>query len=154
LPSTQQYVIVVSANNAYTVPQTIDLVPAQPGVASFADGHLLAQHSDFTLVDSEHPAKPGEFLVMYLTGMGPTNPSVPTGAAAPVSEPLARVTMQPTVTVDGQSASVAYAGLTPGSVGLYQINFQVPENANSGDLNVVVTLARVMSNTTQLSVSP
>jgi uncharacterized protein (TIGR03437 family) len=86
--------------------------------------------------------------------MGPTNPSVPTGAAAPVSEPLARVTMQPTVTVDGQSASVAYAGLTPGSVGLYQINFQVPENANSGDLNVVVTLARVMSNTTQLSVSP
>jgi len=154
LPSTQQYVIVVSANNAYTVPQTVDLVPAQPGVASFADGHLLAQHSDFTLVDSGHPAKPGEFLVMYLTGMGPTNPSVPTGAAAPVSEPLARVTMQPTVTVDGQSASVAYAGLTPGSVGLYQINFQVPENANSGDLNVVVTLAGVMSNTTQLSVSP
>lgn len=154
LPAMQQYVIVVSANNAYTVPQTIDLVPAQPGVASFADGHLLAQHSDFTLVDSGHPAKPGEFLVMYLTGMGPTNPSVPTGAAAPVSEPLARVTMQPTVAVDGQSASVAYAGLTPGSVGLYQINFQVPENANSGDLNVVVTQAGVMSNTTQLSVSP
>jgi uncharacterized protein (TIGR03437 family) len=153
LPATQQYVIVVSANNAYTVPQTIDLVPAQPGVASFADGHLIAQHSDFTLVDSGHPAKPGEFLIMYLTAMGPTNPSVPTGAAAPVSEPLARVTLQPTVTVDGQSASLAYAGLTPGSVGLYQINFQVPQNANSGDLNVVVAQGGVMSNTTQLSVS-
>jgi uncharacterized protein (TIGR03437 family) len=153
LPSTQQYVIVVSANNAYTVPQMIDVVPAQPGVASLAGGQLLAQHSDFTLVDSGHPAKPGEFLVIYLTGMGPTNPNVPSGAAAPSSEPLARVTLQPTVTVDGQSAIVAYAGLTPGAVGLYQINFQVPQNTNSGDLNVVVTQGGVISNTTQLSVS-
>jgi uncharacterized protein (TIGR03437 family) len=153
LPPTQQYVIVVSANNTYTVPQTIDLVPAQPGVASLPDGTLIAQHSDFTLVDSAHPAKPGELLVMYLTAMGATKSSVPSGAAAPSVEPLARVTLQPTVTVDNRSASIAYAGLTPGSVGLYQINFQIPQNANSGELNVVVTQGGVASNTTKLTVS-
>jgi uncharacterized protein (TIGR03437 family) len=153
LAATQQYVIVVSANNSYTVPQTINLVQAQPGVAALADGTLIAQHSDFTLVDAGHPAKPGEYLVMYLTAMGPTNPSVPSGTAAPSVEPLARVTLQPTVTVDGQSAYIAYAGLTPGAVGLYQINFQVPPDANPGDLNVVVAQGGIMSNTTQLTVS-
>jgi uncharacterized protein (TIGR03437 family) len=153
LPPTQQYVIVVSANNAYTVPQTIDLVPAQPGVASLPDDTLIAQHSDFTLVDSAHPAKPGEFLVMYLTAMGATKSSVASGAAAPSVEPLARVTLQPTVTVDNQSASIPYAGLTPGSIGLYQIDFQVPQNANSGELNVVVTQGGVASNTSKLRVS-
>jgi uncharacterized protein (TIGR03437 family) len=78
---------------------------------------------------------------------------VPSGAAAPSVEPLARVTLQPTVTVDNRSASIAYAGLTPGSVGLYQINFQIPQNANSGELNVVVTQGGVASNTTKLTVS-
>jgi uncharacterized protein (TIGR03437 family) len=153
LAATQQYVVVVSANNTYTMPQTINLVPVQPGVAAFADSTLIAQHSDFTLVDSGHPAKPGEYLVMYLTAMGPTNPSVPSGTAAPSVEPLARVTVQPIVTVDGQSAIIAYAGLTPGSVGLYQVNFQVPPNANSGILNVVVSQLGITSNTSTLLVS-
>jgi len=152
LTPNQQYPILVSANNAFTLPDTIDIVPLKPEVASFADGHIIAQHSDFSLVDATHPAKPGEFLVMYLLGMGPTSPSVATGAAAP-AQPLAQVVNAPKVTVSGQTANVVFAGLTPGLSGLYQINFQVPAGTSLGDVDVVVSQNGVLANTTKLPVS-
>ena len=89
---------------------------------------------------------------MYLVGMGPTNPSVPSGAATPNS-PLSPVVNQPTVTVASQPSTVAFAGLTPGFVGLYQINFQVPTGASSGQLEVDVTQNGVAANPTLLPVS-
>ncbi|HTR34348.1 MAG TPA: hypothetical protein VMH80_00500, partial [Bryobacteraceae bacterium] len=98
-------------------------------------------------------AKPGEVIIIYLLGMGPTNPPVASGAAAPSSEPLARVTAQPTVTVDGRKAGVAFAGLTPGYSGLYQIDFTVPSGANSGDLDLIVSQNGIASNTTKLPVA-
>jgi uncharacterized protein (TIGR03437 family) len=92
-------------------------------------------------------------IIMYLAGLGATNPSVPSGMAAPSTPPLAEVTLPVTVTVDGQNAVVDYAGLTPGSVGLYQIDFQVPPNAQAGNLNVVVSQNGLVSNTSTLPVS-
>jgi uncharacterized protein (TIGR03437 family) len=86
---------------------------------------------------------------MYLAGMGATNPGVSSGAASP----QASVTVPPTVTVDGQMASFIYAGLTPGLAGLYQINFQVPAGARSGNLTTIVTQNGVASNVTTLPVS-
>ena len=151
LAPNQQYAAIVSANGAITVPDQIDVVPAVPGVVAFGDGTIIAQHGlDFSLVDAAHPAKPGEFLIMYLAGMGATNPSVASGAVSP----LAPTTVQPTVTVDGQAVTaMPYAGLTPGLVGLYQINFQVPANARSGDLTVLVTQNGITANATKLRVS-
>jgi uncharacterized protein (TIGR03437 family) len=155
LATNQQYAVVVSSNNALTLPDTIDVVAGQPGVDAFPDGHVVAQHNaNYSLVSSSNPAKPGEYLIIYLVGMGPTNPSVPTGAPAPgPPNPLATATLQPTVTVGGQQASVAFAGLTPGAVGLYQITFQVPTGAASGDQNLVVAQGTVTANTTKLTVS-
>ncbi|HTC89345.1 MAG TPA: putative Ig domain-containing protein [Bryobacteraceae bacterium] len=162
-PATQQVPIVLSVNNALTLPVMLSIVPATPGVLSSDDGptppdvqngaHIIAQHSaDFSLVSSANPAKAGEYLVMYLVGMGPTNPSVPSGAATPNS-PLSPVVNQPTVTVASQPATVAFAGLTPAFVGLYQINFQVPTGASSGELEVDVTQNGVAANQTLLPVS-
>jgi uncharacterized protein (TIGR03437 family) len=137
------------------LPDQLDLVPLQPAVDSFADGRLIAQHADATatLVDATHPAIPGEVLVMYLLGMGPTNPVIASGAPAPSTEPLARVTTQPEVTVDGQPADVLFAGLTPTFSGLYQVNFIVPANVQSGAVSVVVSQTGVLANTTKLPVS-
>jgi uncharacterized protein (TIGR03437 family) len=150
LVPTQQYAILVSSNGALTLPDQIDVVPAVPGVANFGDGRIIAQHGvDYVLVDASHPAKPGEFLIIYLVGMGATNPRVASGDPSPA----ANVTVQPKVTVDGQMAAVAYAGLSPGAAGLYQINFQVPANARSGDLPVIVTQNGVAANTNTLPVS-
>jgi len=90
--------------------------------------------------------------VMYLVGLGATDPSVASGTSSP-SSTLAKVTDTPTVTVDALPASVAFAGLTPGFVGLYQINFQVPAGAHSGEVEVDVTQNGVAANPTLLPIS-
>jgi uncharacterized protein (TIGR03437 family) len=153
LDATQQYPIVVSVNGAVTLPDTLNIVPATPGVAALPNGGIIAQHADYSAVSATSPAQPGEVIIIYLAGLGATNPSVPSGMAAPSTPPLAQVTLPVTVTVDGQNAVVDFAGLTPGSVGLYQIDFQVPTNAQTGNLNVVVSQNGLVSNTTTLPVS-
>jgi len=163
LSANQQIPILLSVNNALTLPVMLDVVPATPGVLSANDGptppsvqngaHIIAQHAaDYSLVSSSHPAKPGEYLVMYLVGMGATDPAVASGTQTPAS-PLAKVTNQPTVTVGSQAATVAFAGLTPGFVGLYQINFQVPASVASGVVEVDVTQNGVAANPTLLPVA-
>jgi uncharacterized protein (TIGR03437 family) len=163
VPATQQVPIILSVNNALTLPLILNIVPAAPGVLSSDDGpkppsvqngaHIIAQHSaDFSLVTSSSPAKPGEVLIMYLVGLGATNPSVASGAATPAS-PLHPTTAPVTVKVGSQTATVGFAGLSPFFVGLYQINFQVPVGATSGELEVDVTQNGVAANPTLLPVS-
>ena len=163
LSANQQIPILLSVNSALTLPVMFDVVPATPGVLSANDGptppsvqngaHIIAQHGvDFSLVSSSNPAKPGEYLVIYSVGMGATDPAVVSGTQTPAS-PLAKVTNQPAVTVGSQPASIAFAGLTPGFVGLYQINFQVPASVASGVVGVDVTQNGVAANPTLLPVS-
>ena len=89
---------------------------------------------------------------MYLVGMGATETERGLWHETPAS-PLAKVTNQPTVTVASQPASVAFAGLTPGFVGLYQIDFQVPASVASGVVEVDVTQNGVAANPTLLPIS-
>ncbi len=153
LAPNRQYAAVVSANNALTLPDIITLVAVQPGMAAFADGGIIAQHgTDFSLVDANRPAKPGEALIIYLVGMGATSPAVASAQLAPNAEPLARATTQPTMTVDGQPATIFFAGLTPQGIGLYQINFAVPTAARTGSLDVVVTQGETTANIAKLPV--
>ncbi|MCS6952343.1 MAG: hypothetical protein NZM33_05730 [Bryobacteraceae bacterium] len=85
------------------------------------------------------PAREGDALVIYAIGMGRTSPPASTGAAAP-SAPLAWVAPQPKVVFGGDTPFATqvttdpfFAGLTPGFVGLYQINVFVPPGAPKGD---------------------
>ena len=85
------------------------------------------------------PAKPGEILTIYGTSFGPTNPSVapgtlPPGAASTTNNPVVTVG---TVTLN--SSDVLYAGVSPGSAGLYQLNIKVPALAD-GDYPVTLSL--------------
>jgi uncharacterized protein (TIGR03437 family) len=126
----------------------------QPGVAVFLDGRLIVQHGDFVLVDESNPARRGEMLIMYLVGLGATNPAVASGAPSPAA-PLAVPLEGATVTVDGQPANIVFSGLTPFGVGLFQINFEVPANARlNTPLDVVVTQGGVTANVTKLTVVP
>jgi uncharacterized protein (TIGR03437 family) len=153
LPANQQYPILVTVNGAVTLPDQLDMVTLQPGVDASTTGTIVAQHgADFSLVTAASPAKPGETIVIYLLGMGATNPPVASGQPAP-SNPLAMVTAQPTITVGGQSAHVDFAGLTPGFAGLYQVDFAVPTTASAGNLPVVISQNGVVTNSTTLPVS-
>jgi len=140
LTAGQPYQLIVSANGALTTPQTIQLGAVTPGVAAYPSGYALAQHNaDGSLITDASPAKPGEYVIIYLLGMGPTTVPVASGAVSPTS-PLAYTSDTPTVTLNGETVSnVPFSGLTPTVVGLYQIDFQVPADAANGDLTLVVT---------------
>ena len=141
----RQYPILVNSGVAFTLPDTITITQVSPGLLNFA------QHADFSLIAPDSPAKAGESIHLYLVGMGATSPAVVSGAAAPGS-PFATASVQPVVTIGGSAAAVSFAGLTPGSVGLYQIDVEVPAAAMPGDARVTVTQNGSASNTVTIPV--
>jgi uncharacterized protein (TIGR03437 family) len=154
LTPNQQYPVIAILNGALSVPVMTDIAPIQLGVAADSNGLAIAQHGvGSAYVTEASPAAQGEVVVIYLSGMGTTNPAVKSGAAAPSKPPYAEVTVPPTVTLNGQAASVQFAGLAPGFVGLYQVNFQVPSNAGTGDLTLIVSQNGVSSNPARLPVT-
>jgi len=92
-------------------------------------------------------------LIIYLVGLGSTTVNVPSGVPAPTTQ-LIQVNTSVTVTIDGQLAQAPFVGLTPGGVGLYQINLIVPLNAKAGKLPVTITQGGVSANATALLVQP
>ncbi len=109
-----------------TATQTFSLAPAAPGIFTVSgsgagDGVIL--HADNTLVTTAKPARAGETVVIYATGLGLTNPSFATGAAA---NQMNTTVLPVTVTIGGKPAPVTYSGLSQGWVGLYQVNATVP----------------------------
>ncbi|MGH9668118.1 MAG: IPT/TIG domain-containing protein, partial [Bryobacteraceae bacterium] len=91
----------------------------------------LVRADNNLLVTDANPIHTGDSLVIYLTGLGQTNPAQDAGQPAP-SSPLANALVQPTVTINGVSLPVVYAGLSPGEVGVYQINVNVPKSVPAG----------------------
>jgi uncharacterized protein (TIGR03437 family) len=151
-PNTTQQVMVVTNGNV-TVPQTIQLSPVTPGIAVYGNNDAIAQHAaDYTLVTASSPAHPNEWVIVYLVGMGATSPAVATNQQSPSTTPLAQASVQPTVTLDGTAVNIGYAGLSPGWIGLYQINFQVPSSARTGDLPLVIIQNDTAANTATLPV--
>jgi len=92
---------------------------------------LLAAHEHWdALVTPQNPARPGEVLHLYGTGLGSVTPTVETGLLAP-SDPLARVVTPVTCSTYAADSSqldvpVLYAGLAPGLVGYYQLSIRIP----------------------------
>lgn len=97
-------------------------------------------------VTGSNPIRRNGRVLVYLTGLGRTSPEVADGAAAP-SDPLARVVLPPTVTIGGTSIPVEFAGLSPGSVGVYQINLFIPDSVPVG-LDVPLTITQGTNSTT------
>jgi uncharacterized protein (TIGR03437 family) len=83
------------------------------------------------LATDSNPIHPGDQLVIYLTGLGQTNPAGTTGYPAPGS-PLSNALTATAVTLGGMNLPVTYAGLAPGEVGVNQINVNVPGGVPTG----------------------
>ncbi|PWU09449.1 MAG: hypothetical protein C5B51_06225 [Terriglobia bacterium] len=91
------------------------------------------------LVTPSNPLHPGDEITIYATGLGRTSPPVDSGLPAP-SDPLPAAIIVPSVTLGGVAMNISYAGLTPGEVGVYQINATVPPKAPQGmDIPLVVS---------------
>ena len=151
LQANRQYQVIVNNNGVYSKPEPINTTAVQPVLAAYSDGTVIAQDVNFHLINAQNPAHPGDVIMLYLTGMGATNPPVPTGLLAPGS-PLALTAIRPQVTIGGAPANVSFSGLTPGGVGLYQVNVQIPAGAPSADLPIVVSQNSIASNSATVSV--
>ena len=125
------YGIVVNQDGTFPIPTT-------PGIPS-------------------RPARRGDALVVYAIGFGQTDPPVQSGVAAPGS-PLASVPGF-AVSFGGGLQGTAnpvqpfFLGLTPGFVGLYQINVVVPDDVPSGPaISLYVERGGVFSNRVALAI--
>jgi uncharacterized protein (TIGR03437 family) len=95
----------------------------------------------------------GNIAVLFVVGLGATQPAVSEGTAAPAS-PLARTIAQPAVRIGGQTALVAFSGLAPGLVGVYQVNATIPPDAaigSDGQWEIVIEAGGRASNAFRLS---
>jgi uncharacterized protein (TIGR03437 family) len=115
----------------------VRIIPNAPGV--FLSGTAGPQTGIATiiraanneLVTVSNPIHRGDDLTIYATGLGRTNPEIPVGQPAPF-EPLATAVDTPKVTLGGTGLFVTFAGLTPGLVGVYQVNVVVPRSVPLG----------------------
>ena len=148
--------VFVTNGGAASSAQSVAVAPYAPGVFTYARTATAVDpiivHQDNSLVTPSQPAKAGEVLVVYATGVGNLNHLPVTGAASPAS-PLSAAVDVPTVTVGSAAASVAFTGLTPGMVGLVQINIQLPSTLPAGSsLPLVVSFAGAASPAVNLAV--
>ncbi|HUS06566.1 MAG TPA: hypothetical protein VMZ52_09735 [Bryobacteraceae bacterium] len=134
--------IVVNNNGSRSNSVTVPVARTSPGIfsvpsAGFGPGAIL--HADFSLVSASQPARPGETVLVFLTGLGAVSPAVQDGTAGPSAPPFSITTAPLNVYIDGLPAAVSFNGLAPGLAG-YQMNVTVPLNAGSGS-NIPIAIA-------------
>jgi uncharacterized protein (TIGR03437 family) len=105
--------------------------------------YVVAQHADYSLLGPASlsvpgypftPGTPGETVLLYANGFGPTTPPVVAGSQTQSGT----LSPMPVVTIGGVAAKVTFAGLN-GAPGEFQFNVVIPPNAPGGDNTIVVT---------------
>jgi uncharacterized protein (TIGR03437 family) len=115
----------------------VNLRAADPGVFQAGGRPCIFFANSTSQVTAENPARAGDYLTIWATGLGDVEAAIQTGAPAVAA---LRTRVVPRITVGGVQASVLYAGLAPGFVGLNQINIQVPDGVPAGDTALIVSI--------------
>ena len=123
-----------------------------PGLSVYCNNRAVVVNEDGSTNSPTAAAAVGDEVVAYFTGGGPVTPSGKLVTGSPDPPGLSRVTGASTVTVGGVVAKIDYIGLTPGSIGLYQVNFFVPQLAK-GTYPVVISIAGYTSNNPVMTIS-
>ena len=134
LPPNTNHTLVVTRNGAdsnSTVLTASDTLPAvftlnQQG---FAAGAIVNGQG---VVGPDNPVHSGDIITVYTTGLGAVDQKIDVGAVSPESPP-SQVLKKPQVLIGGKMSEVTFAGLSPRSVALYQINVKVPDGIGLGD---------------------
>lgn len=135
--------VLVERGNTLSIPIEVSVAAANPAVFGYplsgdpATQGAIVNALTYAVADPSAPVKAGDVLTIFCTGLGAVSPTVPDGAGAP-SSPLSNTVAQATLTIGGVNAAVSFSGLSPGFVGLYQINAAVPSGVASGNTVPVV----------------
>jgi uncharacterized protein (TIGR03437 family) len=131
--------VVVTTPAGPSAPSSVLSSTYWPAFFLWPGNQAVATHTDFTWAvkngtfagTTTVAAKPGETIILWGTGFGPTNPPAPEGRQVPVA--TYATTNSPSLLVLATNATVFGAALAPGYAGLYQIAFQVPAGFPDGD---------------------
>jgi uncharacterized protein (TIGR03437 family) len=110
----------------------------------------VVQNQDYLINSATNCAAQRSFLTAYLIGSGPLDNVVATGAAA-TSSPISNETLTTTATLGSAPATVTFAGMAPGFVGLMQVDLQTP-NVN-GNVPLQIQVGSYASNQALVCVS-
>lgn len=128
---------------------TVPVQAATPGIFEtlMSDGvrRAVVIRPDGTFVSLKNPAglpnpaRPGEVVRVFVTGLGPTAPAMATGAF-PFAGVDSLALGQVIVGVNNAGARVVSARVSPNLIGVYEVAFQVPTDAPIGN-DVVLSVA-------------
>jgi uncharacterized protein (TIGR03437 family) len=124
---------------------------SRPEIIVNSSGPAVVHANDFTQVTGAKPATSGELLILYATGLGPTQPGVDPGKPFTAS-PQQIVNSPVEVTANGRSAEVLYAGGFPGSVDGYHVSFRLPSGTTAGEVSLHLTSAFIPGTDVKIAV--
>jgi uncharacterized protein (TIGR03437 family) len=127
---------------------TFSVADASPAVFTIdgsGRGQAAALNEDTSVNSTLNPADRGSIAVLYCSGAGVMVPPSDDGEITGTT--LARPVLPVSVLVDGQNATVLYAGSAPGEVaGVLQVNFRVPTQVRAGaNVGVLLKVGRFTS---------
>ncbi|HTR39616.1 MAG TPA: IPT/TIG domain-containing protein [Bryobacteraceae bacterium] len=131
LPGPVNVQLVVDSLAGPAIP--IQLAAAAPGLFQLDLVNAVATRPDGTVVTPDDPAKPGDVVVLYATGLGQVVPPVGYGEVPTAAAPLSRMA-DLRLLLDGVAvdpSAVLYAGVCPNFAGLYQINLRLPASTGA-----------------------
>lgn len=111
---------------------------AAPGIFSFSDGSVNPSRS----------GSRGQTVTLFVTGEGQVTPSLGTGktpSARTMASQLPKPRLAVAVSVGGVPATVQFAGIPSGLVGVTQVNFTIPDSVAAGLQPVVVSVGGMLS---------
>jgi uncharacterized protein (TIGR03437 family) len=123
-----------------------------PAFFSWPENQVVATRQDFSYAAKSGTfptlatvaAKPGDVIILWGSGFGPTTPVAPIGLETPSDTTYSTSTL-PTIMIDNVPATVYGAALAPGFAGLVQVAIQVPTSLGNGDWPVVARIGGVQS---------
>lgn len=148
---TQNVNVVVTTGAGSSAPAQITGGPFSPGI--FAIGNFAAaQNQDGALAQpvnsipgrATHPAKVGDVIILYATGLGAVDSPIADGDIPPPGK-LINARTPPTVLFAGISARVLFYGLSPQFVGVNQLNVEVPNVAPGDSIPLQIVVGGIAS---------
>jgi len=131
--------VAVTVNGATTNVTGVVVRDSGPGIFETvsSDGvrRALAVRANGSFVDPANPAHAGDFVTVYVTGLGLTVPPLTTGAGAVLPQPgINTIPANPViVTVNNVPTGAVTVTASPDLIGVFQVTFQIPANTAPGD---------------------
>ena len=157
-----QAVLAITVNGVHGSPAAFSLAKFSPalftvtedgrgqGVVLIRDsGEIAAPAGAFA---TSRPARRGEIVSVYSTGLGPVTNQPATGSPGQATPAAGTLTL-PAVTIGAMEAKVLSSALDPALVGVYRVNVEIPANAPLGDaIHVLLSAGGSSSNTVTIAI--